>query len=103
MAGRDLVFGIRPEHLRVAEAGPAVGLTLVENLGTEKILHFHTPEQNTLELDRSALANDEERDAQTMLLRVIDDRRYADGERLNLAFPVGKIHVFDPDTNDVIG
>ena len=103
MAGRDMVFGIRPEHLQVADSGPSIGLSLVENLGTEKILHFHTPAQNMLELDRSALANDEERDAQTMLIRVIDDRRYSDGEALNLSFPVDKIHVFDPDTNEVVG
>ena len=103
MAGRDMVFGIRPEHLRVSDNGPAVGLSLVENLGTEKILHFHTPGQNMIELDRTALANDEERDAQTMLIRVIDDRRYSDGELLNLSFPVDKIHVFDPDTNEVAG
>ncbi|MGQ7848545.1 ABC transporter ATP-binding protein [Granulosicoccus sp. 3-233] len=100
--GRDLVFGIRPEHVRIGTDGPAVDLSLVENLGTEKILHFHTPDQNTLELDRSALANDEERDAQTLLIRVIDDHRYRQGDTLNLTFPVDKIHVFDPDTNEIV-
>ncbi|WP_417522460.1 ABC transporter ATP-binding protein [Marinovum sp.] len=103
VVGRDMVFGIRPEHIRVSEHGATIGLSLVENLGTEKILHFHTPGENILELDRTVMANDEERDAQTMLIRVIDDRRYHDGDSLGLAFPVDKIHVFDPDTHEVVG
>ncbi|MDO6732040.1 sn-glycerol-3-phosphate ABC transporter ATP-binding protein UgpC [Marinovum sp. 2_MG-2023] len=101
VVGRDMVFGIRPEHIRVGDSGPHVGLSLVENLGTEKILHFHTPGENVLELDRTVMANDEERDAQTMLIRVIDDHRYNDGDTLSLAFPVDKIHVFHPDTHEV--
>lgn len=103
LAGRDMTFGIRPEHIRVAEDGPGIALSMVENLGTEKILHFHTPAQNVLAIDRSDMENDEERDAQTMLIRVIDDRRYRDGDALRLAFPTDKIHVFDPDTQEVVG
>ena len=80
--------------------GPGVALSLVENLGTEKILHFHTPGENVLELDRAQVGADEERDAQTMLIRVIDDRRYSEAEPLALAFPVEKLHVFDPDTHE---
>ncbi|MDD9741660.1 sn-glycerol-3-phosphate ABC transporter ATP-binding protein UgpC [Marinovum sp. SP66] len=100
MSGRDMIFGIRPEHIRVGEDGPGVALSLVENLGTEKILHFHTPGENVLELDRAQVGADEERDAQTMLIRVIDDRRYSEAETLALAFPVEKLHVFDPDTHE---
>lgn len=103
VVGRNMIFGIRPEHIQVGDAGAKVGLSLVENLGTEKILHFHTPGQNILELDRSDMANDEERDAQTMLIRVIDDHRYKDGDTLKLAFPLEKIHVFHPDTHEVAG
>ena len=100
MSGRDMIFGIRPEHIRGGEDGPGVALSLVENLGTEKILHFHTPGENVLELDRAQVGADEERDAQTMLIRVIDDRRYSEAETLALAFPVEKLHVFDPDTHE---
>ncbi|WP_394199066.1 ABC transporter ATP-binding protein [Litoreibacter albidus] len=102
LVGRDMIFGIRPEHLKVADSGPEVGLSLVENLGTEKILHFQLPSQNALELDADALADQEDRDAQAMLVRVIDDRRYSDSETLNLSFPIDKIHVFDPETNEVV-
>lgn len=98
-----MTFGIRPEHIRVAGDGASVALSLVENLGTEKILHFHTPERNVLAIDRSDMENDEERDAQTMLIRVIDDRRYKGGDALRLAFPADKIHVFDPETQEVAG
>jgi len=103
LVGREMIFGIRPEHIRIGGEGPGVDLTLVENLGTEKIMHFHTPAGQAADLDRADMDEEEERDASAMLIRVIDDRRYTEGERVNLVLPRDKIHVFDPETHQVAG
>ena len=76
---------------------------VIENLGTEKIMHFHTPAGQAADLDRSDMDEAEERDTSAMLIRVIDDRRYTEGERVNLVLPQDKIHVFDPETHQVAG
>jgi len=38
-SGRDVLLGIRPEHLRIAGAGLRGVVTLVENLGGEEVVH----------------------------------------------------------------
>ncbi|WP_010139656.1 ABC transporter ATP-binding protein [Oceanicola sp. S124] len=103
LSGTHAIFGIRPEHMVVGDTtmpGAPVALSLVESLGTEKILHFPTPKGQALEGDTGIEGSDDaERDAQTMLARVIDDRRYRDGETVHVALPEGKVHVFDPDSH----
>jgi multiple sugar transport system ATP-binding protein len=96
-ANRTVVFGIRPEHIELTgEAGGIrMPLTLVESLGTEKILHLQTPEDHRLPNNDMDFGSEDQRDAQTMLIRVIDDNRYANGDVVGLQFPREKIHVFD--------
>jgi len=96
-AGRAVVFGIRPEHIEVRNEDGVIQmpLTLVESLGTEKILHLQTPVEQRLPSEAADLGIDDQRDAQTMLIRVIDDHRYKSGQIISLNFPREKIHVFD--------
>lgn len=96
-ANRTVVFGIRPEHIEVlaGESAIRMPLTLVESLGTEKILHLQTPESHRLQSSEMDFGTEDQRDAQTMLIRVIDDNRYATGQVIGLKFPQDKIHVFD--------
>ncbi|MGR3485000.1 MAG: ABC transporter ATP-binding protein [Paracoccaceae bacterium] len=87
------ILGIRPEHVRIGDGagdGPALRLSLVENLGTEKILHFDLPE------GRDGAPG-------TLVARVIDDRRFEEGQTLPLRFPPDKLHVFDSGTQMSIG
>lgn len=91
-----VVFGIRPEHIEVLgnEGAIQMPLTLVESLGTEKILHLQTPEGHRLPNSELDFGTEEQRDAQTMLIRVIDDNRYTEGQVIGLNLPREKIHVF---------
>jgi multiple sugar transport system ATP-binding protein len=104
LSGMDAVFGIRPEHIQMSGDSQRVGLTLVESLGTEKILHFRTPEGQSLTQSEADFGpDDKDRDVQTMLIRIIDDHIYAEGEAVSLIFPPDKIHVFNPKTHATIG
>ncbi len=103
--GGQAVFGIRPEHLAINDESLGVSLTatLVESLGTEKILHFDRPVDNVLPRDLDAgrgAREDIERD--TMLVRVIDDVSYASGGIVPVTLPAAKIHIFDPRTQGAI-
>jgi multiple sugar transport system ATP-binding protein len=103
LSGGEAIFGIRPEHIQLAGVGAELGLTLVENLGTEKILHFEMPtDQLVSDAEARLGVAGEERDVRSVLVRVIDDRRYRDGERVALQLPASKIHVFDPRTHEAI-
>lgn len=104
LIGTDAVFGIRPEHIRLGGESQRVGLTLVESLGTEKILHFRTPHGQSLTQSEADFGpDDQDRDVKTMLIRVIDDHVYSEGEAVSLFFPPDKIHVFDPKTHAALG
>ncbi|RVV99456.1 sn-glycerol-3-phosphate ABC transporter ATP-binding protein UgpC [Mesobaculum littorinae] len=104
LRGGEAIFGIRPEHLKIGgDTGTPVALGLVESLGTEKILHFPTPEGQAIgSLQKVIGSDDAGRDSATMLARVIDDRRYTDGETVRVALPEGKVHVFDPETQKAL-
>ncbi|SHN06630.1 ABC transporter ATP-binding protein [Roseibium suaedae] len=103
LTAKEAIFGIRPEHLQVGETGVPVTLSLVESLGTEKILHFATPKgQETDAIETEIVSDEDARDKKTMLARVIDDRRYHDGETIRIALPEGKVHIFDTVTHEAI-
>ncbi|OSP55782.1 ABC transporter ATP-binding protein [Pseudoruegeria sp. SK021] len=104
LAGTDAVFGIRPEHIQLTTSPINVGLRLVESLGTEKILHFQIPKGQSLTNTEADFGpDDQDRDVQSMLIRVIDDHIYQEGQSVSLLFPQDKIHVFDPATHAAIG
>ncbi|WP_159587814.1 ABC transporter ATP-binding protein [Chelativorans xinjiangense] len=97
----EAVFGVRPEHMTVngSEEGLPLTLALVESLGTEKILHFDMPGAE------HAVMSGEENDSARrsgLLARVIDDRRYRAGDVIRIALPPEKIHVFHPETHQVV-
>ncbi len=98
-AGAEVICGIRPEHI-VVGAGPIkTDLSLVESLGTEKILHFAVPEGQWIDSTDVETDDDDSRDVQSMRARIIDDHKYSDGETVQMDFPADKIHVFDSDTH----
>ncbi|WKC22524.1 ABC transporter ATP-binding protein [Rhizobium sp. SSA_523] len=100
---KEAIFGIRPEHLVIGEEGVPVDVSLVESLGTEKILHFPTPKGQEADAVDTVVASDENaRDKTTMLARVIDDHRYRDGETIRITLPEGKVHIFDAVTHEAL-
>lgn len=84
--GRELILGIRPEHLNISLPAPKnlpVQVELVEALGNETYLSVRlgdTPLQ----------------------VRIAPDRAVQIGEQLMLAIAPEKIHLFDPETGNAI-
>ena len=84
--GRELILGIRPEHLTLSSPAPKnlpVLVELVEALGNETYLSVRlgdTPLQ----------------------VRIAPDRLARIGEQLMLAIAPEKIHLFDPETGSAI-
>ncbi|NHC35069.1 ABC transporter ATP-binding protein [Scytonema millei] len=91
--GRDLILGIRPEHLNLSSAAPhnlPVQVELVEALGNETYLFVTT----------TAAANATPTPLQ---VRIPPDQTANIGEQLWLSLHPEKIHFFDPATNLAVG
>jgi len=83
-AGREVVMGIRPEHLQLDEGGDgsqALTVGLVEQLGADTLVHGHFGENRT-----------------DMTLRLGGIRNFAAGETLPIRVDADNIHLFDPST-----
>jgi ABC-type sugar transport system ATPase subunit len=85
---QDLVIGIRPEHVRINAGGsPAIEGTLesLENLGHEKLWFFRTSNGR-------------------VTARTADGAgQYAMGEKVMLAIPPEKLHIFHAGTGQRVG
>jgi multiple sugar transport system ATP-binding protein len=116
--GRNLVVGIRPEHLTLAsptgdaqaELGRALSVQaeLVESLGNESLVHFSCDARMvrnrggifTADADASG---DIAGAAATEGIARIDPRvAVAVGDQLTLAVDVDRLHFFDAETGDAI-
>ena len=83
-SGRQLVAGIRPEHLDLDAAGPLdatvqVKADVVEYLGNEELLHVTIG-------------------AKELVAVVGAEHRVRPGDIVNLVFPLDKVHLFDAET-----
>ena len=86
LAGRDLLLGIRPEHLTLAAAGEgavssgiAMVVEMVEVLGADMLVHGKAG-------------------ADSVIVRLPDGAHPGFGERINCAFDALRLHWFDPAT-----
>ncbi len=78
-AGQNILFGIRPEHLELAEDGFPATVTVVEPTGSETLLFL--------------------RFADTEIVAVFPDwHDYQSGQILNLRPRPDKVHIFDSDS-----
>ena len=86
IADRQLVMGVRPEHLEIGEPNSGVGslranVDVVEYLGNEELLHIRADEQ--------------------YLVAVVDaNLRVHSGDVLDLVFASDKMYLFDNETGE---
>ena len=77
--GGEVVVGIRPAHISLADSGLAANLYLSENLGESMLLNFSI-------------------DDHLIKVRLPEVRGFSDDERLQLRFDPDQVHLFDPKT-----
>jgi len=117
VAGRDVIVGVRPEHVAIA-TGDAPGarlpgrVRLVEPLGAETIVHLDLDAPKVVrdelrevaaDVDPMALAELEQEQSNRFTMRVFDGPVPATGERVEVAVPVERVHLFDPTDGSALG
>jgi multiple sugar transport system ATP-binding protein len=97
--GREVVVGIRPEHLSASADGMPDTLCGVidvrEGLGAEVILHMVT---DAVGVDTSEAENSQERSDRTVVARVEPHTTAQVGERAALRVDTSSLHLFDVAT-----
>jgi multiple sugar transport system ATP-binding protein len=116
--GREVVVGIRPEHLTVADGAGgdggttlAVRVELVEALGNESLVHFSTDARSVLsgagvwtpDAAADAAGGIAGAAATEGVARVDPGVRASPGDRLALAVDVQRLHFFDTGTGEALG
>ncbi len=82
-AGRDVVYGIRPEHLEIAEDGVPARISVVEPTGSETLVFARV--------------------GKTELVALFRERHdFKPGDTLNLKPRLDQVHLFDAGTGDRI-
>jgi sn-glycerol 3-phosphate transport system ATP-binding protein len=87
--GRDVILGIRPEHLEEApesEASIELRVDHVEILGADTLVYGHIGEARS----------------QPITVRIPESRRFERQRVLGLKTPASKLHLFDPETGNRI-
>jgi ABC-type sugar transport system ATPase subunit len=79
----EIVLGIRPSHVRLADTGIPGKLLLSENLGESMLLNIDA-------------------DGQLIKVRLPEVRHLVAGETVHLAFDPAHVHLFDPHTRQRI-
>jgi len=120
--GRAVVVGIRPEHLDDAARASGEGgsrrlegtVDLVEELGSEKLVHFHIDAARLSTTDALLASEDEEPDtleageigsatATAGVARVAADSRVAADQQVVFTVETERLHLFDPETGSRLG
>jgi multiple sugar transport system ATP-binding protein len=103
----DVVVGIRPEALEPANghAGDDVlelPVVLSEMLGSDVLLHLRSQATSMLTGDMLDTGDDLAADEQRFVARVPPHFRPAPGELVRLRLDMDRVHLFDPETQQVI-
>ncbi len=129
-AGKELVLGIRPEHLEDAETEEAATLggadssssidveaEVIESMGSEKYVYFEPPREHTIHLQGVAEMTDdaggggeedtsggsaEDPGGNLMVARVSPESTAREGETLRLVVDSSQIRLFDPESEEAI-
>jgi multiple sugar transport system ATP-binding protein len=86
--GSDLLIGFRPEHMDIADgAGDVVRIPakvdVVEYLGNEELIHAQAEGNEVVAL-------------------IPSDRKVEAGQQVELAIPLSKLHIFDPESEQTL-
>ena len=111
----ELVVGIRPESFEVASAAEGanggrmtIDVELLEQLGSEAFIHFHTESAPVLTPDIAELLADEGSDASVLgdkakfVARVNPDHAPKAGETVDLVIETSKLHFFEKESGMAI-
>ena len=90
LPARDLILGIRPEHLAPAAEGLEVEVFAVETLGADAFVHAHLPGRPA-EVPGG------------LVIRVPGHADHGVGDRLRIAADPARIHLFDPGSGRRLG
>jgi len=129
-AGKELVLGIRPEHLEDAETEEAATLggadssnsvdveaEVIESMGSEKYVYFEPPREHAIHLQGVAEMTDdaggggeedtsggsaEDPGGNLMVARVSPESTAREGETLRLVVDSSQIRLFDPESEKAI-
>jgi multiple sugar transport system ATP-binding protein len=120
--GRAVVVGIRPEHLDDAAQASGEGgnrrlegtVDLVEELGSEKLVHFHIDAARLSTTDALLASEDEEPEtleageigsatATAGVARVSADSGIAADQQVVFTVETERLHLFDPETGIRLG
>ena len=125
--GKDVILGIRPEHLEDAEteAAEAIGGAqgantmdvepqVIESMGSEKYLYFEVPREQAAHLDSLDEMTDDEtsedgngggsadESGDLMVARVAAESNAKEGEKRRVVIDGSKVQLFDPETEKAI-
>jgi multiple sugar transport system ATP-binding protein len=127
--GKEVILGIRPEHIEDAgtEAAEAIGGSqgentmevepqVIESMGSEKYLYFEVPREQAAHLESlSEMTDDEvpeegdgaeggtpEESGDMMVARVAAESKAKEGEKMRLVIDATKVQLFDPETEKAI-
>ncbi len=111
-AGKEVILGVRPEHIEDAEVaeGEASGSVMeaepqvIESMGSEKYVYFEVPEEQAARVasvEREA-GDDEPEFGDLMVARVSAESRARRGTGLRLAIDSTKVRLFDPESEESI-
>jgi multiple sugar transport system ATP-binding protein len=125
--GKDVILGIRPEHIEDAgtEAAEAIGGSdgantmevepqVLESMGSEKYLYFEIEGEQAAHLESLGDMTDDEtsgeddgggsadESGEMMVARVAAESAAKEGERMRLVIDASKVQLFDPETEEAI-
>ncbi|HEX2738983.1 MAG TPA: sn-glycerol-3-phosphate ABC transporter ATP-binding protein UgpC [Rubrobacter sp.] len=125
--GKEVILGIRPEHIEDAgtEAAEAIGGSqgentmevdpqVIESMGSEKYLYFEVPREQAAHLESlSEMTDDEgaeegdgeapaEESGDMMVARVAAESTAKEGQKMRLVIDATKVQLFDPETEKAI-
>jgi sn-glycerol 3-phosphate transport system ATP-binding protein len=79
LAGRTVLFGVRPENLRLADSEFEFEVVMVESLGADHLVHGRIGQQS-------------------LIVRAGADANPTPGSRVGATFDAGAVHWFEPST-----
>jgi multiple sugar transport system ATP-binding protein len=125
--GKDVILGIRPEHLEDAEteAAEAIGGSegpntmdvepqVIESMGSEKYLYFEVPREVAAHLDSLEEMTDDEtsedengggsadESGDLMVARVAAESDAKEGQKRRVVLDGSQVQLFDPETEKAI-